>query len=686
MSIRVIQNSFSKGILSPSLQGRIDLEQYNLGLKKLNNGIILQEGCVQNRAGLEFLVKTKYDDKKVRLFPFVFNFDQNYVIEAGENYFRFIKDGGYILNEENEIYEVETPYAWQDLFEINYTQKGDIITFTQDNYPPYNLTRIKHNDWLFEKVDFKSSIEPPKNISLQYTGSTQSNTKTYSYVVCSVDKTTNEESARSEAKNIVAHKEAYWTTAEFIKISWQEVKNALEYNIYKASNGIFGYIGTTNNLSFIDDNIEPDLSAIAPIYQNPFDDTNPSTVCYYQQRKVYAGSNNSPQTIWASQTGTNDNFNISRPLNSTDSITATISDNSSGKIKHLIPFDDLIVMTDNAEWSINGSDGVFSANPAPVAKLQSYYGASSIKPAISGSMVLFVQSGGNIVRDLGYNYLSNSYDGDELTLLANHLFEGKKIVDMAYSKEKQRILWCVLDDGTINALTYNRNQKISAWHTHTTKGEFESVTVIRENNEDVPYFSIKRQIDGKAVRYIERLTTRIINSIQDCVFLDCAVKQTFENKVKKITNLYHLKNENVSALLDCGVVENLKVDKDGVVELPYEAKNITIGIPYSFEIETLNLEGQGTLGLKKIINKVEIKILNSREEFKVQNDNNTSSTNIRSKESVDFPNKLFSKDVEFCVLNNPSWEASIKILQDKPLPLTILSIAATISLQEAESV
>ena len=38
MSVRVTQNSFSRGVLSPSLAGRVDLEQYSLGLKKLQNG------------------------------------------------------------------------------------------------------------------------------------------------------------------------------------------------------------------------------------------------------------------------------------------------------------------------------------------------------------------------------------------------------------------------------------------------------------------------------------------------------------------------------------------------------------------------------------------------------------------------------------------------------------------------
>ena len=97
MSIRVSQNSFSNGVLSPSLQGRIDLEQYSLGLKKLVNGLVLQEGCVVNRSGLEFLVSSKYFDKKYRLLPFVFDLNENYVIEMGDKYFRFLKDGAYIL-------------------------------------------------------------------------------------------------------------------------------------------------------------------------------------------------------------------------------------------------------------------------------------------------------------------------------------------------------------------------------------------------------------------------------------------------------------------------------------------------------------------------------------------------------------------------------------------------------------
>lgn len=687
MSIRVCQNSFSRGIISPSLYGRVDLEQYNLGVKNLVNGFVSQEGCVLNRPGLEYVGAAKYSNKATRLIPFNFNLSQNYIIEMGHKYFRFIKNGAYILDNNSNIYEIQSPFTSDELFEIDYVQQADVITLVHKNHIPQLLSRLGHNNWTLSNVNIQPSIDPPENINATYSGSSSSNTKTYNYVVCSVDSVTKEESTRSSVASVVGHLEAYWTTSEYITISWDAVSDALEYNIYRDVNGIYGYIGTSATTSFKDNNIEPDLTSCAPLYCNPFADGNyPDCVCYYQQRKVYASSGSKPQTIWASQSGTNDNFNISRPLNASDSLSISIYDNVASDIKNLIPFDDLIVMTSSSEWCVNGSDKVFSANPAPVARLQSFYGSAKIKPVISGSMVLFVQSGGNTIRDLGYNYLSNSYDGQELSLLANHLFEGKTVIDMGYSKEPYRILWCVMDDGTVNALTYNSKQKISAWHSHKTKGKFESIAVIRENNEDIAYFVIQRVINGNTVRYVERFKSRNIKSLDDSFFLDCALYCSFNNKVLSVSGLSHLANTNVNALLDNGVVENLKVDENGVLNLPYPAKKILVGLEYIFELETLNIEAEGTLGLEKIINSVEVKTLNSREDFFIKNDNDTLSQNARSHSSINNPQMLYDTDVLFCPLSDVSTQKTVKVVQKYPLPLNILAISATLSLKNVEAV
>ena len=115
---RLTQTSFSRGELAPALYMRTEIEQYSLGSKEIKNGFIHQEGCVSNRSGFEFIGEVKNSNDETRLIPFQFNSEQTYIIEAGDKYFRFIQDGGYIVNENDEIYEIETPYAKEDLVNL----------------------------------------------------------------------------------------------------------------------------------------------------------------------------------------------------------------------------------------------------------------------------------------------------------------------------------------------------------------------------------------------------------------------------------------------------------------------------------------------------------------------------------------------------------------------------------------
>ncbi len=685
---RLTQKSFTGGELSPSLYARSDLAKYSNGLKTLKNGFVRAEGCISNRPGLEFVCEVKNSDQKTRIVPFAFNTEQTYIIELGNNYARYIKDGGQIVypdghENEGEIVETETPYSTDDIFILKFGQNADVLTLCHKNYPPKELSRESHYDWILNDIVLCSQINAPTNVKAVWSGSVSSNTTTYSYVVTAVKKDSYEESERSETAEAVGHLESSWTTSDWMTISWDEVEDAIEYNVYRAVNGIYGFIGTSANTSFKDNNIEPDLTSTAPIKQNPFEnDNNPSCVNYFQQRKLFGCLKNDPQTLVASQTGAENNFNISRPLVASDAINLKLSEREVNEIRHLIGLNDLIVLTSGAEWKLSTSNGLSASNP-PNCAPQSYYGCSHVQPCVSGNMVLFVQAGGSVVRDLGYEYVSDSYNGDELTIFANHLFENKQIVDMAYSKEPYRILWCVMSDGTVNALTYNKKQEVSGWHTHSTDGEFESVAVIRENFEDIPYFVVKRTINGKTKRYIERMRSRLINNVQEGFFVDSGLKGSFKNKTTHIKGLNHLEGKKVVVLADGGVVEGLTV-KNGSIDLIDGAYDITVGLPYTFEVETLNIEGENTHGLKKIINEINIKIDKSREDFYVVGQNGVAVQNARSKESIENSNLLITGDVVAYPFAEFAENATVCIKQDKPLPLTITSISVAVTLEQED--
>ena len=100
----------------------------------------------------------------------------------------------------------------------------------------------------------------------------------------------------------------------------------------------------------------------------------------------------------------------------------------------------------------------------------------------------------------------------------------------------------------------------------------------------------------------------------------------------------------------------------------------------------LNIEGENTQGLKKIINNVCVNISNSREEFFIGGSEGQYVETDRSIESVNDSNKLFSINTSATPINSPTANATIIVMQNNPLPLTILSLSAMFSLEDISDV
>ena len=107
---------------------------------------------------------------------------------------------------------------------------------------------------LTKEITVNPSISAPTGLRATWTGKTDSNTRTYSYIVTAVDEETMEESVRSAVVSATGHREANWLTDEYMTITWTAVAGAAEYNVYRNVNGIYGYIGTAEGTSFTDEN------------------------------------------------------------------------------------------------------------------------------------------------------------------------------------------------------------------------------------------------------------------------------------------------------------------------------------------------------------------------------------------------------------------------------------------------
>ena len=106
------------------------------------------------------------------------------------------------------------------------------------------------------------------------------------------------------------------TIAAPITLTWSQVGTTKNWYVYKEVNGVFGFIGVAGSAKFIDGGITPaqsDTPAEYPILFGAAGDY-PSTVTYFQQRMVFANTNNATEKVWMSQVGNFHNFSTVTPI------------------------------------------------------------------------------------------------------------------------------------------------------------------------------------------------------------------------------------------------------------------------------------------------------------------------------------------------------------------------------------
>lgn len=678
-NVRVIQRSFGGGVLSPEMLGRIDDVKYQSGLAACRNFVIKPQGPAENRPGFAFVREVKNSTRRTRLIPFVYSITQTMVIEMGAGYFRFHTNGGTLLDGDAP-YEIANPYAEADLFDIHYVQSADVLTLVHPNYAPRELRRMGATDWQLSSITFSSPVGTPTGVSA--TSNDKGADYDYSYVVTALDADGKAESAPSAAGTCTNN---LFTNGGKNTIAWSAVSGASRYNVYKMQAGLYGYIGQTTGTSLVDDNVAPDLSLTPPIYDSVFSGTGeyPAAVSYFEQRRVFAGTINRPQNVWMTKSGTESAMSYSLPTRDDDRVAFRAAALYSSAIRHIVPLSDMLLLTSSGEWRVTSGGGVITPSDV-IVRTQSYIGASNAQPVIVANTVIYGSARGGHVRELAYNWQANGFVTGDLSLRAAHLFDNLDIVDMAYAKAPQPVVWCVSSNGTLLGLTYVPEQQIGAWHTHDTiAGKFESCAVVAEGNEDRLYVVVQRDINGVPKRYIERMGSRQFDGQEDAFFIDSGATYKGAPVTQITSGLDHLEGMTVSILAD-GAVHPQRIVTDGTVTLEAEASTVHIGLPITAEFHTLplamQLDGSFGQGRAKNVNKLWLRVYRSSGIWAGPTAEQLTEVKQRTDEPYGAPPSLKSEEIPLVL--SPRWGDSgqIFVRQADPLPLMIVSMSAEVAL------
>lgn len=575
MTFSWIQPSFAGGEIGPSLYGRVDMAKYSVALRKCRNFIVRQYGGVENRPGTQFIGETKYPNRKSRLIPFQFSTIQTYALEFGHQYLRVIKDGAYVLKSNNEIYELFMPYNEPDLFRIKFTQSADVMTLCHPAYPPMELRRYAHDNWQIAEVVTVNGPFDDININQSVTVYASAATGTImlnaSSAIFSAEqvgklfyleqpavdavpvwetskKTTAGDIRRADSNYYRAntsgktgtlrpsHTEgmAYdgWggTGDDDTGIQWEYLHSGFGLaRINTIGNG--GTTATATVVSRIPENVIGIGKASYKWAHYAWNSAKgyPGTVVYYQQRLYFAASSAYPQTIWASRTGDYKDFGKSIPTQDDDRIIYTYAGKQVNEIRHMIDVGSLVVLTSGGEYVATGDQNKVLTPGSFSLSSQGSNGASTVPPIAVANIALFIQEKGSTVRDLAYSFDVDGYQGNDLTILANHLFQRHSIVDWAFTIVPYSAAWAIRNDGTLLVLTYLREQQVFAWAPQPSDGLFESTCSISEGSEDAVYFVVRRWVNGQTVRYIERLASRLFTKTEDAFFVDCGLSYDGRN-------------------------------------------------------------------------------------------------------------------------------------------------------------
>lgn len=324
-----------------------------------------------------------------------------------------------------------------------------------------------------------------------------------------------------------------FTSGSYNTITWDAVVGAVRYRIYKAKSGIYGYIGETEETSFKDDNIGPDLAITLPRFDNTFNLASgyPTAVGYFEGRRFFGGLNGSLRKLMASRVGYPSDFSYHIPVQDDDRISREIDARDALTVRHIVPMTQLVVLSDSTEFRVSPLN-TDSITPDSISiRPQTFIGGSMVQPIVINGTLVFAANRGGHLREMGYRADEGFLTGD-LSIRASHLFDGKSIVDMAYQKAPVPIVWAVSSDGKLLGMTYTPEEGVGGWHQHTTpNGLFESVCVVNDGGvEDSVYAVVKRTIDGTDYRMIERMTNLIqSDTASDWRFLDCGL--TFDGTV-----------------------------------------------------------------------------------------------------------------------------------------------------------
>ncbi len=479
--------NFASGELSPKLRSRSDLKIYPFGCERLQNFICETQGPLKFRTGTHYVHHTRLN-QVARLIEFQFSDIQAYILEFTDQYVRFYKDGGLILESAQAVTGITqanpgvVTIAGHGYANGDEVFVGNVVGMDELNGYYFLVANVTANTFTLQDID-GNDID-----TTDYDAYTSGGTISRVYEIAS----------------------------PYAEADLAEIQTAQDYNDLYAVHPSYApqVITRTGHTSWT-------LGTYVRT-ADPFVGANdyPAAIAFYESRLAYACTNNNPASVWMSRspgsTGVSRYTDHTLGANADDALAVTIASfrGKANNIEWLASNTEFLTVGmfgGTAKLTGSGSEEAISPGSINVKHIDAF-GCTSREPVSSGANLMYIQRGNRVINSFELEVISDNFASVDRNLVADHITISG-ITEIAYQNGRPDILWAVRNDGLLIGLTFKGKEDVSGWHRHPLGGDGSALSIgviPQENAFDQVWVVVEREIDGVTRRYVEYLTEEVV--------------------------------------------------------------------------------------------------------------------------------------------------------------------------------
>jgi hypothetical protein len=390
----------------------------------------------------------------------------------------------------------------------------------------------------------------------------------------------------------------------------------------------------------------------------------------FQGRLIMGGWTASPQQVIASKPGEWRDLSITSTPVPTDAIDFTLT--AVGTIQWIVGQKALLIGTQNGEHQVGSQGGVLQTGDIDIRQM-SAYGSRHSQPADVGDQVLYISPDGRKLRAAEVSRDIEGWKSTDLTFASEHITLGG-MKHVTYSRDPGSMCWAVLNTGALVGMNYERNLQLYGWHKHETAGSFIDIANMRFGGRDIPFAIASRVVNGVTRIYLEAMIQLDVG--EDPEYMDSYIRIDQPAASNFIGGLLHLADNFVQVISEDGYIGEYLVGPQGFVDVsPEIVRNAVCGLKTLAQMETMPLNTASrygsNMGSLKSRPEIKLRVINSA--IPQINGKRPAERDPQSAMNISQPPINPGGDIQQLNLGIDDF-AVVNIVQDLPLPLTVLGI------------